>query len=117
MDKRIVFPTSLQCGPAKQTGVLESNVSKSPWVGAMNAQTVGVRDGLCGEVVSRVVVSAHYTILVRKQTALITDDRATVVVTDQMRFSRTQKSMDKKEKANEIELCFAGSVYQGRRRI
>ena len=36
-------------------------------------------------------------ILVRKQTALISDECATVVITDQIRFSRTQKSMSQKK--------------------
>ena len=50
-----------------------------------------------GQVVSSTIVSAHYTILVRKQTALLTNDRTEVVVTNEIRFERTKKNLSRKK--------------------
>ena len=50
-----------------------------------------------GQVVSRAIVSADYTILVRKQTALLTNDRTEVVVTNEIRFEKTKKNLSRKK--------------------
>ena len=49
---------------------------------------------------SRAIVSAHYTILVRKQTALLTNDRTEVVVTNENTLQK-DKEEPQLEKASE----------------
>ena len=48
------------------------------------------------QVMSRAIVSAHYSILVRRQTALLTNNRSEVVVTNKVRFKRTEKNFSRK---------------------
>ena len=113
-------PSAVQCGHAAATGVLEFHIpsfgtSPKTLVRAELTQgvalgekfTVGYSDARSdcrskrwisprGQVVSRAIVSAHYSILVRSQTALLTNNRYEVVVTNEVRFKQTQRNLRRK---------------------
>ena len=111
MNKKVVFPSSIQCGHAAASGFLEfciTSVVMSPKtllraeltqrVALGEKFTVGYLDARSecrskrwisprGQVVSRAIVSAHYSI----QTALLTNNRSEVVVTNEVRFKRRKR--------------------------